>query len=60
MTPDPHEPLEPIDEDEPIPGTLRSRVALVAGLAIAALIIGFLAWFIATHADRGQSGGLIG
>lgn len=54
------EDLEPLDEDEPIPGTPRSRVALAAGVVIALLLLIVLGWFIATNTERGDGAGFFG
>lgn len=54
------EDLEPLDEDEPIPGSPRSRVALAVGMVILVGIVVFLAWFIATNSERGEARGFFG
>lgn len=51
---------DPLGEDQPIPGTPRSRIALVVGLAIALGLIAFFIWFFATHSDRSQGTGFFG
>jgi hypothetical protein len=57
---EPNEPLEAVDEDEPIPGSPRSRVALVFGLAVLLAIVVFIAWFILTYNERPRQGGVLG
>lgn len=51
---------DPLDEEEPIPGTPRSRVALAVGLTIALGLIVFFIWFFATHSDRSTGTGFFG
>jgi hypothetical protein len=47
-----HEP--PLDEDEPIPGSPRSRFARVVGLFLLILILAFLVWRIGWYSGQSE------
>jgi hypothetical protein len=53
--------VDPLDdEDQPIPGTSRARVAMAAGLILVVGIVLFLVWFIASNSERARPGSILG
>lgn len=59
MTPS-RPPPEALDEGEPIPGSPRSRLALVIGIIFIIGIVAFLIWFFATHAETNRDATIFG
>jgi hypothetical protein len=59
MTKRDHDPLD--EEEQPIPGSPRSRIAMVVGIGFLIAIVVALFWFFATHTEtREDGGGMLG
>lgn len=58
--PDDPRPLEPVDEEDPIPGSPRSRVALTVGILVLLVIVVFIVLFIISYNEKPQAGSMFG